>query len=64
MEAACPPFRIDEGSGRTGVALLAASPAAGLEMEDFKWGWEGRSVWEEGSQSHEDSVTPLVPYLS
>lgn len=64
MEAACPPFRIDEGSGRTGVALLTASPAAGLEMEDFKWGWEGRSVWEEGSQSHEDSVTPLVPYLS
>lgn len=63
-EAARPPFRIDEGSGGTGVALLAASPAAGLQMGSFKWGWEGRSVWEEGSQSHEDSVTPLVPYLS
>lgn len=49
MEAACPPFRINERSGGTGVTLLAASPAAGLEMEGFKWGWEERSVWEEGS---------------
>lgn len=39
-EAAHPPFRIDEGSGGTGVALLPAS-AAGLQMGDFKWEWEG-----------------------
>lgn len=63
-EAARPPFRIDEGSGGTGVALLAAPPAAGLQMGVFKWVWVGRKVWEEGSQSHRDSVTPLVPYLS
>lgn len=63
-EAARPPFRIDEGSRGTGVTLLAVSPAAGLQMGGFKWGWEERSVWEEGSQSHGDSVTPLVPYLS
>lgn len=62
-EAARPPFRIDEGSGGTGVALLAAPPAAGLQMGVFKWIWEGRNVWEEGSQSHRDSVTPPVPYL-
>lgn len=63
-EAARPPFRIDEGSRGTGVTLLAASPAAGLQMGGFKWGWEEKRVWEEDSQSHGDSVTPLVPYLS
>lgn len=64
MEAAHPPFRIDEGPRGTGVMLLLASPATGLQMGAFRWGWEGRSMWEEGSKSHSDSVTPLVPQLS
>lgn len=64
MEAARSPFRINEGPRGTGVMLLLASPAAGLQMGAFRWGWEGRSMWEEGSKSHSDSVTPLVPQLS
>lgn len=37
MEAAHPPFRIDEGPGGTGVMLLPTSPAAGLQMGAFRW---------------------------
>lgn len=44
MEAARPPFRIDEGSRGTGVMLLPASLAPGLQMGAFGWGWERRRV--------------------
>lgn len=63
MEAAHPPFWIDEESRGTGVMLLPASPAAGLQMGAFSWGWEGRSIWEKGSKSLSDSATPLVSQL-
>lgn len=40
-----------------------ASPASGLQMGAFRWGWEGRSMWEEGSKSHSDS-TMFIPLVS